>query len=410
MREDELKKRYVEYLNTLNIHIVRSLARAVGVANPTKGLKDELIDRTVSVLLGEIPPTLPSGRGAPIREEPIDQRYMDELSSIRERVQREEFAAQCKTLSQSVNRMEVRSDADDFLTRWQAADREEAKDRREGILEILPSGEGILRNADYTAAEEELFVSREKLTEFDLKEGDFLSGTFEPGEEGGASLKKVYVVNNLVFRTKGERTSFEELLPGGTKKILFSVRGDGEEKPKNIYRGQKVMISAADTPAALRRTDELLSSLSYGVDRFRVMGLFLSASDGVAEELRKRYRASETATLGGMLKADRVQAAKVFFARVARLAEERNNVIVVVDSVDELIRLCNVGQTQRMLDCGLSVNAFIPVKRWMSLARDTACGGSVTIIAGLKKGNDETSRLIYEEIEDMTDHHLSVLD
>ena len=132
MATDDLIKAYSEYLDSLNIHVLRNVARRVGVYKPTDGKKESLIERTVSVLIGAVPPVPPSGRGAPLKDDSLDPKYMHRLTEIREE----------QTLK-SGDDIVYRN-----ITAVHSGDAPAAEfDRplRTGILEIQPNGSGILR-------------------------------------------------------------------------------------------------------------------------------------------------------------------------------------------------------------------------------------------------------------------------
>lgn len=407
MEQNELGKRYIEYLTPLNIHLLRSLARAVGVSNPTKGLKDELIDRIVSVLLGGTQPVVPSGRGAPIREEPIDRKYLDDLNEIRDRFDRENqsLAEQFDALATPINRMEVRSEESDFFARLAESDREREKNKRIGLLEVLPSGDGKLWNTDYTATEEELIVPFAIREGYDLKFGDMISGEFMPNESGRIEMTKLYAVNNLIDRPKIDRIPFDEFAPVEKKRVLLFLKGEDGGRGKPIYCGQRILLSDSER-VSLDTAMDVFSGLPYGTERIVFAFLSFHASSGDVDRLKKRFRSSETALVGTAMKSERLRIAKLFSERVARLAERGDNVVVFVDSLDSLIRLNNEGQTGRMLECGLSANAFSSVKRRLAWARDAYPNGSLTVFGGVRRGDDLADRLIFEEMEDMADCHI----
>ena len=127
-----LKKAYSDYLNTLNIHVLRNVARHVGVYKPTEGKKDGLIDRTISVLIGTVAPVPPSKLGAPLKEDTLDPKYMRELERIRE-----EYMLTTGQSDSFQNVLGVRSEEE-------KAD-EYSQPLYMGVLELLPNGCGYLR-------------------------------------------------------------------------------------------------------------------------------------------------------------------------------------------------------------------------------------------------------------------------
>lgn len=80
-----------EYLSTLGHSDLRVYGRSIGVYNPTKVLKDELIERIIAVFCGEIEPTSTT-RGAPVKNKHLDPSIPETIEDLRFTYSEEEIA------------------------------------------------------------------------------------------------------------------------------------------------------------------------------------------------------------------------------------------------------------------------------------------------------------------------------
>jgi transcription termination factor Rho len=109
-----------------------------------------------------------------------------------------------------------------FSAQPTAAERPQAAPAPEaqGILEILPSGSGFLRNGvnGYQAADGDVFVSQSLIRRYGLRTGDRLEGTTgtPPGRGKSAPMDQVFTVNGLDPAHARERVDFQSLPPPPT--------------------------------------------------------------------------------------------------------------------------------------------------------------------------------------------------
>ena len=80
----EYKYACKEFLSEFALNALRSYARSIGVTNPTKDKKKNvLIEEIVAVLAGEVLPQIPSTRGAPVKNDFVDPKLIEGMKKIR---------------------------------------------------------------------------------------------------------------------------------------------------------------------------------------------------------------------------------------------------------------------------------------------------------------------------------------
>ena len=86
MPNNELKEfRYAakEYLNSRSIGDLRIYGREIGLDNPTKMKKGELIDGIVGIFTGMLAPVPKSNKGAPIKNVKVDEEIVEKMEQLR---------------------------------------------------------------------------------------------------------------------------------------------------------------------------------------------------------------------------------------------------------------------------------------------------------------------------------------
>ncbi len=394
MATEDLIKAYGEYLDSLNIHVLRNVARRVGVYKPTDGKKENLIERTISVLIGVVPPVPPSNRGAPIKDDTLDPKYMRRLEQIREEYTLRGNAPFFE------NTAGVRS--------GDVPKHDYDKPLRMGVLELLPNGSGMLRAENCrSAADRDVFVSESAVHDFALREGDYVVCTVSMRTENNAPvLEKVLSVNERTdYRGRGRFDEFAaaypeekiELSAGNACLLLRCV-----DLFAPIGKGQRVSVHAPSSAEADLFLREVASAVRAHADRGENLHLLTLLVDCRPEDAAEfecclsdgaLYAAQDFAyTTFDMDAQEHVRAAKLIFARAARLAEMGENAVVLVNSLTRLTlaadALCDAG---KKLSCGLSVAAFHIPKTFFSIARKLRDGGSITVIAAVDGGTGAES-------------------
>ena len=97
-----------------------------------------------------------------------------------------------------------------------------------------------------------------------------------------------------------------------------------------------------------------------------------------------------------------VQLAEIVIEKAKRLVEHKQDVVILLDSITRLARAYNTVSpaSGRVLSGGVEANALQKPKRFFGAARNTAEGGSLTIIAtALVETGSKMDEVIFEEFK-----------
>ena len=204
---NELKIEYEAFLNTLGIASLRSLGREIGVDKPTKGkTKLMLIESIIGVLLGEIPPVGRTNRGAPVKAEAVNPKILLRLreiggSSIEEVLKNQEYVAyidaEIQKAQETKNVISVNASKSNENFMDQVFVGQFEKKGAYSTLYLL--GE--------TRVNLPVIIDSEKVSEYNLKEGDVISCHLNK-KEGFYKVSTIFMINE-VFVSDHKRQDFD---------------------------------------------------------------------------------------------------------------------------------------------------------------------------------------------------------
>lgn len=267
----------------------------------------------------------------------------------------------------------------------------------EGFLEVLPDGFGFLRSAScgYLPGADDIYVSPSQIRLFSLRKGEHVSGEVRPPREGERyfALLKVGGVGHSPAEEAKRQPSFDKLTPLYPDRPI-TLGGDTRELSRRILDlalplgfGQRCLISAP--PQSGKST--LLRQMAAGIaENHPQAHVILLLIDQRPEELTGFERAfsglSNVELVGSSFEEApqrHVLICEMLLEKSKRLAERRQDVVILLDSLTSLSRACNAitPSGARMLPGGLEPAAMQRAKRIFAAARNLEEGGSLTVIA-----------------------------
>lgn len=396
MANETLKKAYGDYLNTLNIHVLRNVARFVGVYKPTDGKKQDLIDRTIAVLLGVVAPVAPSNRGAPLKEDLLDPRYVRELERIKK-----EYSVFAE-IDENENVVQVRAE-DEQTNAYDTP-------LYMGILEISANGGGFLRGENCAVTPKDVFVSAKNIAEWKLREGDYVVGYATRQENGNLCLMKTLSVNSVAHYE--ERGSFEKFSVGyPVDRIKLSESNDWlslrmVDLFAPVGKGQRAIICTspiADAGALFRDIAFSFEEKNNRGENYHLLALLIDERPEDITEYKNAVKFGETYyTTFNMDVHEHVRITNLVFARAKRLAEAGEDVVILFDSLTSFTYAANACCTaSKTTLCGLGVESLVCARALLSAVGNFG-SGSITVFATAFKneGNnvDEFIRVEYEKL------------
>lgn len=281
----------------------------------------------------------------------------------------------------------------------------------EGVLEIIgQEGYGFLRPINYGPSQEDIYISQSQIHRFGLRNGDFVAGQARPPKpnERYYGLMRVGTVNGKDPNEARQRPHFPALTPLypnrqiklSTTPQTLSTRLIDTFVP--IGFGQRGLIVAP--PKAGKTT--LLKNIANGImTNYPAAKLIMLLIDERPEEvtdLERSIKGEVVSSTFDQQPQNHVRVAELVLERARRLVEDKQDVIILLDSITRLTRAYNLTMPSsgRTLSGGLDPTAFYKPKRFFGSARNIEEGGSLTILGtALVETGSRMDDMIYEEFK-----------
>ncbi len=279
-----------------------------------------------------------------------------------------------------------------------------------GILETMSDGYGFLRNGSLLPSSTDIYVSQSQIRRFGLRNGDMVAGQGRPARAGEKyfSLLRIEAVNDLNPELAKNRPHFGSLTP------TFPDRLINLETPANdlaarllnliapIGRGQRGLIVS---PPKAGKTFLLKSIANCAAANYNDIHLMVCLIGERPEEVTDMKRSVKGEVISATFDEpveDHTRVAELALERAKRIVESGKDVLILLDGITRLTRSYNLAMPSsgRTLSGGIDPAALYPGKHFFGAARNTAEGGSLTIIATcIVDTGSRMDDLIYEEFK-----------
>jgi len=284
--------------------------------------------------------------------------------------------------------------------------------RGNGVLEILPDGFGFLRspNYNYLPGPDDIYVSPSQIRRFNLRKGDFLSGTVRPPKEGERyfALLKVESINDADPTEAKDKVLFDNLTPLYPEERV-NLETDSKKMTTRVMdlltplgKGQRSLIVAPPRTGKTIILQDIANAITNNHPEVYLIVLLI---DERPEEVTDMERSVKGEVVSSTFDepADRhVQVAEMVIEKAKRLVEYGRDVVILLDSITRLARAYNTiaPPSGKVLSGGIDSNALHRPKRFFGAARNIEEGGSLTIIAtALIDTGSRMDDVIFEEFK-----------
>ena len=263
----------------------------------------------------------------------------------------------------------------------------------QGVIEVLQDGFGFLRAPDhnYLPGVDDIYVSPSQIRRFGLRTGDTVGGQIRPPKESERyfALLKVYRVNGQEPDRQRTKILFDNLTPlyPDERLRLEDPKGSLSTRMLDLLcpmgKGQRCLLVA---PPRTGKT-ALLQKLARGVEEnhpeVHLIVLLIDERPEEVTEMRRALKGEVISSTFDETPARHVQVAEIVIEKAKRLAENRQDVVILLDSLTRLTHAYNavVPPSGKALVDGLDVAALHKPKRFFGAARNIEEGGSITIVA-----------------------------
>jgi transcription termination factor Rho len=286
-----------------------------------------------------------------------------------------------------------------------------------GTLEITTDGFGLLRtHPKFISCPCDIYVKHIIIRKLRLKTGDTFSAYICPSKNGDkfltiADANGVIEINGQPAHSYRRSLKFEELTPLYPKEqIKFEfLQGKNNNSLRIIDLiapcgyGQRMLIVA---PPRSGKT-ELLQSMAYSIKNTKkdctlMILLVGERPEEVTEMINLVGEECVFSSTFDEAPARHIQIARTVIEQAKRLVENKKKVVILLDSITRLTRAYNayLPSSGKVWSGGLDSNAIDEPKSLFGAARNTAEGGSLTIIAtALVDTGSKMDEVIFEEFK-----------
>jgi len=285
----------------------------------------------------------------------------------------------------------------------------------EGVLEVLSDGFGFLRASDsnYLANPDDIYVAPQLIRRLQLRTGDSITGKIRPPKDNERyfALTKINSVNFDPPEQARSKILFENLTPLFPEQRLVMERGTGtsEDLTSRVIdlaaptgKGQRGLIVAPPKVGKTIMLQNISDAIAYNYPECHLIVLLIDERPEEVTEMRRCVRGEVVASTFDEPATRHVQLAEIVIEKAKRLVEHKQDVIILLDSITRLARAYNTvaPASGKVLTGGVDANALQRPKRFFGAARNTAEGGSLTIIAtALIDTGSKMDEVIFEEFK-----------
>lgn len=279
-----------------------------------------------------------------------------------------------------------------------------------GILEVLQDGYGFLRRNNYLTSEGDVYVSPSQIRKFRLRTGDKVVGVIKPPSvtEKFNALIYINAVNDRDPQASSNREPFENLTPIypndritlETNEEILATRMVDLIAP--IGKGQRGLI--VSQPKSGKTT--LLKMVAKAIElKYPDTHLIVLLIDERPEEVTDMQRSVNGEVVYSTFDEqpkNHIKVAEMVIERAKRLVENKENVVILLDSITKLARAYNLvtPPSGKTLSGGLDPLSLYKPKKFFGSARNVEEGGSLTILAtALVETGSRMDDIIYEEFK-----------
>jgi transcription termination factor Rho len=286
--------------------------------------------------------------------------------------------------------------------------------KAEGVMELLSDGYGFLRSpdSDYQASPDDIYVSPSQVRRFNLRPGDTVTGPIRQPREGEKffALQKVEQIN-FVEPTSAdvrERILFDNLTALYPTRKLKLEHESSEMTTRIIDMfcpiglGQRCLIVAPPKAGKTVLLQNIAHAISKNHPNIFLIVLLVDERPEEVTDMQRSVRGEVVSSTFDEPATRHVQVAEMVIDKAKRLAEQKHDVCILLDSITRLARAYNtvVPASGKILSGGVDANALHRPKRFFGAARNIEEGGSLTIIGtALIDTGSRMDEVIFEEFK-----------
>jgi transcription termination factor Rho len=279
-----------------------------------------------------------------------------------------------------------------------------------GILEITSEGYGFLRQNSLLPSSADVYVSQSQIRRFGLRTGDMVAGQGRPPKNGEKyyGLVRVEAINDINPELAKKRPAFGSLTPTFPDKLIDLETNPNELSTRlvnliaPIGRGQRGLIVSPPKAGKTILLKSIANAITTNYGDIHIMVCLIGERPEEVTDIKRSVKGEVISATFDEPVENHTRVAELALERAKRMVETGKDVVILLDGITRLTRSYNLAMppSGRTLSGGVDPAALYPPKHFFGAARNTAEGGSLTIIATcLIDTGSRMDELIYEEFK-----------
>lgn len=284
-----------------------------------------------------------------------------------------------------------------------------------GVFEKMNEGYGFLRSPEYNylPGPEDVYVSQSQIRNFGLRTGDTVSGQVRLPNKNSEKYFALLRVNEINFQqveknSLRSRVSFDSLTPYyATSPFRLETTSDNYSARvvdlfAPIGKGQRAIIVSPPKAGKTVLLQNIANSIRANHPETYVIVLLIDERPEEVTDMKLSVDAEVVSSTFDEPAARHVSVARIVIEKAKRLAEQKLDVVILLDSLTRLARAYNQVEpaSGKVLSGGVDSNALHKPKRFFGAARNIQEGGSLSIIAtALVDTGSKMDEVIFEEFK-----------
>lgn len=299
------------------------------------------------------------------------------------------------------------------------AQAEESSFVMKGVLEIFydEGGYGFLRPLNYSQSKEDIYVSASQIKRFGLRNGDEVVGKVRPPRQNVANDRYGMLYIDSVNGKSPEEAKGGPHFPALTAKypdrrlLLEYEQKKLSTRVIDLFSpigfGQRGLIVAPPKAGKTTFLKDIAAGISKNHPQAKLLVVLIDERPEEVTDLEE-YLAKINPT-GEVVYStfdqrpeNHVHISELVLERAMRLVEDKQDVIILLDSLTRLARAYNLVEpaSGKTLSGGLDPTALYRPKKFFGAARNVKEGGSLTILAtALVDTGSRMDDIIFEEFK-----------
>jgi transcription termination factor Rho len=284
-----------------------------------------------------------------------------------------------------------------------------------GVLQLNEKGFGFLRQteANYQPSPKDVFVPRNLVLKYHLREGVHIVGASTPGErvkgrvqaDQLTSIEKINKCDRDLYVHAPEFSKLTSVDP--TERLELSAGSDNISMRvldliAPIGKGQRGLIVAPPKTGKTTLIEEIAEAVADNHPECHLIVLLVDERPEEVTHLKRRVRGEVIASSSDQSGQMHLNIARLVHERAKRMVECRQDVVMLLDSITRLARASNreTSRRGRTMSGGVDSRALEFPRRFFGAARKAEEGGSLTIIAtALIDTGSQMDEVIFQEFK-----------